>query len=96
MDINDALAGSSHPRAAEFRIKAMYAIGDIKSGNRSSVEQGIRNLRGIAGNLRMYADGAYGGGIITDSARTGSNQAAEFIDGLIMDGERALMGGGIR
>lgn len=96
MDLNDAMAASNHPRAAEFRIKAMYALGDIKSGNRNRVEDGIRNLRMIAGNLRMFGDGVYNGGTINDSVRTGTNQAAEFIDGMIMDAERALIGGGIR
>ena len=97
MTLEDAITKSNHPRAHEFLHKARYAQGFTASDSRFQIEQGLRELRGIAADLRMYADGAYSApGMIGDGDKTACRDAASFLDGQVAVAENRLLTGGIR
>ncbi|OAS19101.1 hypothetical protein A5481_25235 [Methylobacterium platani] len=97
MTLEDAFAKSNHPRAHELMHKARHAQGYTASDSRFVVEQGIQALRGIAAQLRMYADGAYSApGMIGDSDKVACKDAASFLDGQVAVAEHRLLSGGIR
>lgn len=77
MTINDAL----NDVPSEFRIKTLYALGDLKGATRFQVEDGIRNAQGLIGRMEMTAGGQFARppGFTTDANMSSMSLAAGLL-----------------